>query len=52
MSAPSTERSTFWAQRATSHWTRDGRFHLGPLEDCADCPNRPDEREPRPSAPD
>lgn len=52
MSAPSTERSTFWAQRATSHWTRDGRFHLGPLEDCADCPNRPDEREPRPSVPD
>lgn len=52
MSAPSTERTTFWGQRATSHWTRDGRFHLGALEDCADCPNRPDEREPRPSVPD
>ena len=49
MSAPSTERTTHWQQPPTSHWTRDGRYHLGPLENCRDCPNRPDEREPRPS---
>jgi hypothetical protein len=48
MSAPSTERTAQWPQRATSHWTRDGRFHTGTLEDCRDCHDRPDEREPRP----
>ena len=52
MSAPSTERTTHWRQRATSHWTRDGRFHLGPLEDCRDCPTGPTSASPAPPAVD
>jgi hypothetical protein len=49
MSAPSSERTLLRGQRPTSHWTRDGRFHIGTVEDCRDCPGRPDERDPRPS---
>ncbi len=51
MSAQSPERTAHRPQHTTSHWTRDGRFHLGSLETCVDCPTRPDERHPETPTP-
>ena len=51
MSAPRRRPAAQWPQERTSHWTRDGRFHTGPVEACADCAVRPDARAPFPTEP-